>query len=596
MARKQASARQRYFRPCLEALEDRTLMSASAISNLGGVTAQFNLQSNGHLQETMGKVHTDLGVVQGLYQGQDSSGHKVAYELVDTLLKEFSPTSGWVSLGAVNQVASDSKGDVFFTHGNTLYMATGVPGHDLSLLNNVKGLTLSGTQASVQIGSYFKVDLTAEVNPTSGATTLSFSNVQMNVSQFAAGFLNNAVTNLQSFTKPLNSLADAFEKPLIPGWGLTTTWLMQQLGYGQEASEIKSFADAIHEINSISGSLTASNGWVDLGSFNAEVKSPNQLVTLSSKPNSSAGISSQLDSSISKALAQLRSIPGLNLVLDDPKQLMRLLTGEKTTLFSYTINVPNAISVTTQQQLAAIPVSPETLTELDVSADFGLNLSAAATFGFDTSGFQTGNFAQGFFIQNAHATASLTAGLSGLLNEADLAGYQVTGAVTGSITASLKGADKSGKVYLNQLKKGGITFSPPNWKFGVSAKALGPKQMLTLAIQQFGPYLKKLLGTDAQIAANLLNGKGISFTDIAEVMGSLYGIPPQTTAGILHKLNATADQIAGALKSVFKINDASAASILTNLGVGATDIANALNSVFKDTDQATATLLNQLGV
>lgn len=584
-----------YFRPSLEALEDRRLLSASSFSNLGNVPVHFNLQANGHLQETMGSTHNDLGIVQGLYQGKDIKGHQVAFELVNHTLKEFTPTQGWVSLGTADRVASDGTGDVFFTQGSMLFLATGAPGHDLALLSNVRGLTTAGTHDVVQIGPYFKANLTAKLDPSSGAETLSFSNVQMNVGRFAAGFLNNAVTNLQSFTQPLGSLADNLDKPLIPGWGLTTTWLMQQLGYGDAAREIRSFADTIQAINNLPTSLTGSHSWVTLGSFSAQVKSPTQLVTISSQPSHAADITSQLGGRVSAALAQLRSIPGLTIALDDPQQLMKLITGENTTLFSYTLKVPSAISVTAHQQLAAIPVSPETLTELDVYANFGLNLSAAATFGFDTSGFRAGNFAEGFFIQNANATASLTAGLSGLLNEANLAGYQVTGEATGSITASLRGADRSGKLYLNQIEHGGITFSAPSWSDGLSAKALGPQQMLTLAIQQYDPYVKELLGSDAQIAANILKGKSVSFTNIAQVLGSLYGVPPEVTAGVLTRLNATAAQVAGALKSAFHTDALQAAGVLSDIGVGASDIASALRHDFGDTDQAAARILNQVG-
>lgn len=47
-----------YFRPSLEALEDRQLLSSSAISNPGNVPVYFNLQSDSHWQESVGKVHT----------------------------------------------------------------------------------------------------------------------------------------------------------------------------------------------------------------------------------------------------------------------------------------------------------------------------------------------------------------------------------------------------------------------------------------------------------------------------------------------------------------------------------------------------------
>lgn len=68
-----------------EPLEERQLLATTAttaISNLLNVPVQFKLQSNSHLVETTGKVSTDLGVVQGLYQGKDHTGTLVAYVLV----------------------------------------------------------------------------------------------------------------------------------------------------------------------------------------------------------------------------------------------------------------------------------------------------------------------------------------------------------------------------------------------------------------------------------------------------------------------------------------------------------------------------------
>src|SRR5262249_56048088 len=106
------------------------------------------------------------------------------------------------------------------------------------------------------------------------------------------------------------------------------------------------------------------------------------------------------------------------------------------------------------------------------------------------------------------------------------------------------GGNGSKKVYGNEFATGGVTFSAPNWNFGITSKFVPPAQMLDLAIHQFGPYLKTLVGADYQVAANILNGKGVSPTDIAVALGTLYGIPPQTTTGVLKKLGATATQVA----------------------------------------------------
>src|SRR5438477_12918267 len=99
-----ASRKASTFRPTFEALEDRTLLSASAISNLMNQTVQFNLRDDGHLLMTRAGVQSDVGSgVQGLYQGKDNTGHLVAYDLVNHTLSEYSPTQGWVAEGAADQ-------------------------------------------------------------------------------------------------------------------------------------------------------------------------------------------------------------------------------------------------------------------------------------------------------------------------------------------------------------------------------------------------------------------------------------------------------------------------------------------------------------
>ncbi len=440
---------------------------------------------------------------------------------------------------------------------------------------DLQNLLVDGGHATVAIGTYFKADVSVKLNGPRG-TIATFSNVQMNLGQFATSFLNTAVKNLQNFTEPLQPLASALTQPLLPGWGFSTTWLMQQLGYGDQVAAIKTFATTVQTINALPSSLSASDAWIHLGSFTAKVQSSMQLTTLTTSLVSAASVASQLSGNIATALQRLEAISGLHVAIEDPNALIRLITGETTTLFSYTFSVPKAIDVLKQQQLATIPVSPETLTEFDIYADLGVSVSGSATFGFDTSAFRSGNVADGFFVQNASLKANLTAGISGLLNEADLAGYELTGAVTGSITASLQGAGSQGKVYLDQANGAGIVFSSPNLTFGLTSKLLGPTQMLGLAVQEYGTYLKKLVGTDYQVAANILSGKGVSATDIAVALGTIYGIPPQTTTGILNKLGATGNDIASGLKAAYDADATQITGYMRTAGISLGNIAGAL--------------------
>ena len=256
-----------------EPLEERQLLATTAISNLLNVPVQFNLLPNSHLSQTVGKVTTDLGVVQGLYQGKDPTGTLVAYELVNNTLNEFVPKSPVGDRRQGRPVRNNSNDNVFFTQGSTLFLATGVPGDKFPVLADVQSLNTAGTQAVVQVGPYLTANLTASLGGSSG-TSLSFANVQLNLGGFASSFLDKAIADLQAFTKPLQPLADDLETPFIAGSNFTTLWVMQQLGYGQAAGYAKTFADTVHAINALTPPAAGTATSVNLGSFTPQVQSP----------------------------------------------------------------------------------------------------------------------------------------------------------------------------------------------------------------------------------------------------------------------------------------------------------------------------------
>src|SRR5207248_9063282 len=90
----------------------------------------------------------------------------------------------------------------------------------VSILDQVQGLLTTGGQTQVQLGSYFKANLMASVDSTSGATTLGFSNAQLKVGDF----LSNIITRLQSFTEPFQEVADRLTTRLIDqSWASSLT-------------------------------------------------------------------------------------------------------------------------------------------------------------------------------------------------------------------------------------------------------------------------------------------------------------------------------------------------------------------------------------
>jgi hypothetical protein len=136
------------FRPSLEALEDRQLLSSSVISTLPvtgqpNVSFQFNIDSNMNLTETKVQVVGNGSKVLGaeklgstpameLFQGHDAAGHQAAFLNVYGNLMEFTPNTGmgtFTQLGTpnANQVVQDKGLDLFFDQGGVLYEATGTP-------------------------------------------------------------------------------------------------------------------------------------------------------------------------------------------------------------------------------------------------------------------------------------------------------------------------------------------------------------------------------------------------------------------------------------------------------------------------------------
>lgn len=159
-ARRTPIQNSRPFRPTIEALEERQLLSASAVSNFGNVSVQFNLRDDGHLLQIIGQVQTDIGSgVQGLYQGKNSSGQDVAYRRQNGELYQYTG-AGWVDLsglGATDTVAVDKSGAVFFTGGSLLIQATGAgvggPYGSTVLTSSVQGL-YQGKDAAGQPAVY----------------------------------------------------------------------------------------------------------------------------------------------------------------------------------------------------------------------------------------------------------------------------------------------------------------------------------------------------------------------------------------------------------------------------------------------------------
>jgi hypothetical protein len=118
------------FRPTVESVERRQLLTSSAVSTLGGVSAAFSLDNGGNLSETLaGKTYALGGGITGLFQGHDAAGHRSAFITENGQLYESTPgvNSGWtwIASPASNQVVEDQAFDVLYQTNGTLYETTG---------------------------------------------------------------------------------------------------------------------------------------------------------------------------------------------------------------------------------------------------------------------------------------------------------------------------------------------------------------------------------------------------------------------------------------------------------------------------------------
>lgn len=618
----------RGYRPMVEQLESREVMSASAMSNLGGTVAQFALQSNGHLEMTKGQVSTDLGLAQGLFQGKDAAGHLLAFELVNQQMDEF-------------------NGSAFAPVG----------GATTSALSEFQTLMIYGGEGHIQIGSYLQANVSVQTNA-SGATVVTFNSVTLNV----GSFLSNVATNLQNVTKPLANLATTLQQPLLPqAWAASLTPLNLLKMYS--SSDYQQADDVVNTINAINKLNAKNAATVTISKPFSIVIGGNSGPAFVTAPNLSG---------IAELVSPYTSgVSGLQISLADQQQFLNLLTGATANLFSYTLSF-KMDPISLDQRLATIPISPETATELDLDLVGGLSVSGGATFGFDSSHLQSGNLAQGFYVQDANVTATATIGLAGTINEAYLAGYRLTGELTGGASATVtkktyadstgsipvqltadpvklvfvqstlgpeqligqyltpaaaeaakqaleNGANNAGVAISNAFNSASARYAAELNGVGKTAGAMGvvleglyyspqmqAQQAATIinnletgatnalksGAKTWQAGEKWLAGTPAaqtlgNIGANVQKDANASVNDIARVLKGLFNQQDKQTAQILSGLGKTATEIAGALHTVYTADDINAiAKVLEGINTGAADLANALYQIAPGTTPA----------
>lgn len=581
----------------IEGLEGRDMLSASALSTLGGDSARFDL-TGGHVVMTQSGHQTDLGtgVVQ-LYQGRSPAGQSVAYEwMTDHTLREFDGHQ-FVKLDTADQIVQDAAGSLLYLHEGGLKLATGQPGTFESLLANVRGLTANGDHFAFQVGSLVKGDVAVRIDAATGTATATFSNVQVNV----GGFVNGVVSQLRQLTghARIQELATMLSKPLVnQGWAkdFTAIKLLDLFGYHDAAVSAEKFAKAVTAVTNLPANT---GGWASVGGFTAQASTGAPLTMRTD------GVGNPDFRAVTSALLAVRKLDGLRIGLDDGHQFLALLTGQTADLFSYTLAL-DATVTGLDKRLATIPISPETATELDLDLIANVQLHAAATFGFDTTGLQTGKLTDGFFVQGVDITAKGSIGLAGTINEAYLAGYRLTGQITGTLSAELKGRVHFSTQTPNFQFKGEV-------KPSIETKTLGPKDLLGKyvnvdAVKSAAAEVQKAYGEGSKLVyaagqraqdaaaahtAKLVSGLDATASATATVLQGLYSRAAADTATAMNDLANAGKQALAQIRGPLTVQQARLKNSVEN---EATHIAGVLKGLYGQQSSQIVDTLNSLKV
>ncbi len=290
-------------------------------------------------------------------------------------------------------------------------------------------------------------------------------NLSLDADRLAEKFLDPLVRQVKRGVKFLKPVVDFLNKqvPILskvyPG-GLT----FNELLWKAKKIDADPIIDAYNAIQALGNVGMAGN--VKVGSFTIHGGSQS-ISTLST--------SSVLSNLSSNTFGKMRTIGFSFPFLQEAKQILRIAMGEKVDLFKYsTPTLSAAFDFTKSKDI------PTGLPLVSFKGTVGVhfNFSARATFGLDTTGLRTGNLLEGFYLQNARASASITllgkgAASVGVSNVFSLAEAGVYGRGTGTLTVSLKDPNGDGKVYYAEVSSFGSSVNIKGsftYDFGIYVK------------------------------------------------------------------------------------------------------------------------------
>jgi hypothetical protein len=149
------------------------------------------------------------------------------------------------------------------------------------------------------------------------------------------------------------------------------------------------------------------------------------------------------------SVAQFGNATGLQFpILSNPVIAFEMMLGQRVTLFTFTL--PTLSINDTEDYDFPIWAIPPVVGVIEGTLD----LSATATFGYDTSGLLAGKPEDGLFIQNAHVSINMSLSLGAGPGIPDVAVLALNGGVDGQVNFSLTGPGGDTTVYGSQLLAG----------------------------------------------------------------------------------------------------------------------------------------------
>jgi len=305
--------------------------------------------------------------------------------------------------------------------------------------------------------------------PFGDVPSVAFNNVELDLGSLFDGFIAPLVQEIQQVTEPLEPIATLLTTPIpvlsdlteyVGDGDFTFADLADYLDPGA-GDAINAFAQAVETINALP--TLSPSGAIELGGFT--LTDPRQQDSGGDstpsgidQDNALDNVYQQIATTNPSAGSYLQSVSnfgdssGLQFpILSNPTVAFQMLLGQNVTLFSFTLP---PLSVSGQENIE-FPLYP--LPPISGVISGTVELSASATFAYDTSGLISGDPLDGFSINNATVAIDLGLSIGAGPGIPDVATLTLQGGVTGEVDFTLVDSQGNSTVTGSELAAGNFS-------------------------------------------------------------------------------------------------------------------------------------------